>query len=205
MFNQITPYLTLSALVLVLVLFVLVIVLWRGIRRVRAGQLVVMGHNDERDIVALVNQLDTQVRDLREAVTVLTNQLESSNRKLNCSLTNCAIIRYDAFRDLGGEQSASLAILDNYASGMVLTSIVARDFSRLYLRHIHEGISDSVLAPEEERAIKEAVPRPLRRSAEHKAKAQPAPEAARAFEAFAEFDAPQPDQPARRVETHLYD
>ena len=115
---------------------VLVLLLWSIVRRLRRSQTVVLGHHEERDVVAHVADLDTQVRNLREAVEILTDQLDEHKRHLDHALTNRAIVRYDAFRDAGGEQSASFALLDNHRSGVVFSAIAARDFARIYVKHL---------------------------------------------------------------------
>ena len=107
--RDIAPYVALGAAALSLVLLILVIVLLARVGKLRRAQTVVLGHHEQRDIVAHTEDLDTQVRNLREAVEILTDQLDDQKRHLDRALTNRAIIRYDAFRDAGGEQSASFA------------------------------------------------------------------------------------------------
>jgi len=159
--RDIAPYAALAAVVLSLALLVLVVILWTSVRRLRRSQLVVMGHHEQRDIVAHVQSLDSQVRNLREAVEILTDQLDEQKRHLDHALTNRAIVRYDAFRDAGGEQSASFALLDNHRSGVVFSAIAARDFARIYVKHLRDGVADRDLSPEEQQAVAVAVPRPL--------------------------------------------
>ena len=101
------------------------------------------------------------MRNLREAVEILTDQLDDQKRHLDHALTNRAIVRYDAFRDAGGEQSASFALLDQYRSGVVFSAIAARDFARIYVKHISEGVADRDLSPEEVQVMELAVPKPL--------------------------------------------
>src|SRR5665647_1330004 len=158
--QDISPYAALAAVALSLALLVLVLVLWSSVRRVRRSQLVVMGHHEQRDIVAHVENLDSQVRNLREAVEILTDQLDEQKRRLDHALTNRAIVRYDAFRDAGGEQSASFALLDDHRSGVVFSAIAARDFARIYVKHLRDGVADRDLSPEEQQAVAAAVPRP---------------------------------------------
>jgi hypothetical protein len=159
--RDIAPYVALGAAALSLVLLILVIVLLARVGKLRRAQTVVLGHHEQRDIVAHTEDLDSQVRNLREAVEILTDQLDEQKRHLDHALTNRAIIRYDAFRDAGGEQSASFALLDQYRSGVVFSAIAARDFARIYVKHVSEGVADRDLSPEEAQAIEAAVPRPL--------------------------------------------
>ena len=178
-FRDIAPYVALGSAVLSLVLLILVVVLMTRVGRLRRAQTVVLGHHEQRDIVAHTEDLDTQVRNLREAVEILTDQLDDQKRHLDHSLTNRAIIRYDAFRDAGGEQSASFALLDGYRSGVVFSAIAARDFARIYVKYLTEGIADRDLSPEEVQAMEAAVPKPLHRGEEGpRARRAPRPESA---------------------------
>jgi hypothetical protein len=206
--RDIAPYAALAAVALSLALLVFVLVLWSSVRRVRRSQLVVMGHHEQRDIVALVESLDSQVRNLREAVEILTDQLDEQKRLLDHALTNRAIVRYDAFRDAGGEQSASFALLDNHRSGVVFSAIAARDFARIYVKHLSDGVADRDLSPEEQQVVAAAVPRPLaageagpRAARAPRLAAEPRPPAGgpsprdderKAFDALAELGDPTP-------------
>ena len=160
--SDIAPYVALGSAALSLVLLVLVIVLLVRVARLRRAQAVVLGHSEQRDIVAHAEDLASQVRNLREAVEILTDQLDAQKRHLDHALTHRAIIRYDAFRDAGGEQSASFALLDEYRSGVVFSAIAARDFARIYVKHLTDGVADRDLSPEEVKAVTAAVPQPLR-------------------------------------------
>jgi len=159
--RDIAPWLSLSATVLALVALVLAGVLWSRLRSVRRAQVVVMATNDQRDIVAHSEQLAAQVRNLRHAVEGLADELKAHKRRLAKTLTHSALVRYDAFRDAGGQQSATLVLLDDYRSGFVISAIAARDFARLYVKILDQGVADRELSPEERRAVAEAVPDPL--------------------------------------------
>lgn len=175
--RDIAPYLAVGAAALAAVLLVLVVVLLVRVDRLRRAQTVVLGHHEQRDIVAHTEDLDSQVRNLREAVEILTDQLDDQKRHLDRALTNRAIVRYDAFRDAGGEQSASFALLDQYRSGVVFSAIAARDFARIYVKYVSDGVADRDLSPEEAQAMEAAVPRPLKRGEEGpKAERAPLPE-----------------------------
>ncbi|MGO8683084.1 MAG: DUF4446 family protein [Thermoleophilia bacterium] len=159
--RDIAPYLAAAAGAAVVVLAVLLTLLWRQLHTLRRAQSVVLGHHGERDLVQHAEHLDERVQNMREAVEVLTSTLDVHKLHLDEALTNRAIVRYDAFRDTGGEQSASLALLDNYRSGLVISTISARDFSRLYVKMLEQGVPDRELSPEEAQVVAQAVPRPL--------------------------------------------
>lgn len=209
--RDIAPYAALAGVAFTLILLVAVIALWISLRRLRRAQTLVLGQHEQTDVVAHVVNLDSQVRSMREAVETLTGELREQRVRLDHTITHRAIVRYDAFRDAGGEQSASLALLDDHRSGVVLSTIAARDFARVYVKYLREGVADRDLSPEEQEVIATAVPRPLedvRQLTEPKpAEGQPSPPQARdaegspsqreAFERLAGGPAPRPDGPRR--------
>jgi len=89
---------------------------------------------------------------LEQAVAVLQAQLPSCLRQAN-------LIRYDAFEDVGGEQSFSLALLDAHGDGVVLTSVYSRMDVRVYAKAIRNGQASHALSKEEERALREVAAR----------------------------------------------
>ena len=159
--RDIAPLVALVAAALAVALLVVLIVLAVRMQRLRQAQLAVLGQHGQRDLVAHAEELDVQVRTLREAVERLTLDLSAQRTRLDDTLTHRALVRYDAFRDAGGEQSASLALLDDHRSGFVLSTIAARDFARVYVKYLHAGVPDKDLSPEEREAVTVAVPEPL--------------------------------------------
>ena len=88
------------------------------------------------------------------------------------------MVRYDAYRDMGGQQSWSIALIDGNNTGAVVTSLHARDHARVYLKELVEGVPGQRLSPEETRAVGLAAgapPRPPRAEGlEEEAPATPA-------------------------------
>jgi len=160
---DIAPYVALAALVAALVLGGAAFWLARRQNALDAQQKAVLGQRRARDLVEYVLELEQQVGNLREAVTILTEEVEHYRHDLDASLSNIALVRFDAFPDTGGEQSASIALLDNYRSGVVISIIASREAARLYVKFLDHGLPDRRLAPEETAAVERAVPRPLPR------------------------------------------
>ena len=69
------------------------------------------------------------------------------------ALRHIAVVRYDAFGDMGGHLSWSMAILDDEGNGTVLTSIHGRSDTRTYAKSVSAWSSDQQLSPEEKEAI----------------------------------------------------
>ena len=66
------------------------------------------------------------------------------------------LARFNPFKELGGDHSFSLAILDSRDSGVVITSLHTRDRTRVYMKDIKKGKSDSELSAEEKKALSKA-------------------------------------------------
>ena len=90
--------------------------------------------------------LPTDVHGLRQEVAALRKEAVDALRHL-------AVVRYDAFGDMGGHLSWSVAILDDGGNGVVLTSIHGRSDARTYAKNVAGWSSDQQLSPEEQEAI----------------------------------------------------
>ncbi len=112
---------------------------------------------------ALRGVLDGQARKidrLEQAVRTLNNTDKRQQRLIDGSVRHVALIRYDAFEDVGGRLSFSCAMLDEHGTGVVLTSINGRQETRVYAKPIAEGRSSHNLSSEEEEAIRQALTAP---------------------------------------------
>ena len=94
--------------------------------------------------------------DLPEDVPALRSEVGALRADLAASLRHLAVVRYDAFADMGGHLSWSVALLDDTGSGVVLTSIHGRQDTRSYATPIAAWVSEQQLSPEEEAAVSHA-------------------------------------------------
>ena len=69
------------------------------------------------------------------------------------ALRHLAVVRYDAFGDMGGRLSWSLALLDDSGNGVVLTSIHGRSEARTYAKNVTAWVCDQPTSPEEDEAL----------------------------------------------------
>ena len=99
-----------------------------------------------------VDALPEDVMGLRQEVAALRAEAAGALRHL-------AVVRYDAFNDMGGHLSWSLALLDDGGDGVVLTSIHGRSEARTYAKNVSSWTSQQQLSPEEEEAVTHAKPR----------------------------------------------
>jgi hypothetical protein len=74
-------------------------------------------------------------------------------------VSNTAVVRYDAYEDTGGQQSASFVFLDATRTGTVVTAIQGRDYARIYVKDLDRGKASVPLSPEEQEAVERAMAR----------------------------------------------
>jgi hypothetical protein len=96
---------------------------------------------------------------LPEDVLGLRQEVAALRAEAAGALRHLAVVRYDAFGDMGGHLSWSLALLDDGGDGVVLTSIHGRSDARTYAKNIAAWTSQQQLSPEEEDAVSHARPR----------------------------------------------
>jgi hypothetical protein len=153
----------LAASALALAALCLCIVLFRQLRQLRADQRAVLGEQQEQDLVAHAAALDASFRELQEYVNGAAKQLDDrltvAEQRLDGAIAHTGLIRYDAYNEMSGRQSTSIALLDSRRSGVVLSSIHHRDQARLYAKQISEGKGELRLSPEEEEALRLALPK----------------------------------------------
>ena len=82
-----------------------------------------------------------------------TSEIEALQLDAATALRHVAVVRYDAFGDMGGHLSWSLALLDDGGDGIVLTSIHGRSDSRTYAKNVTAWSASQQLSPEEQEAI----------------------------------------------------
>jgi len=136
------------------------IALWAllGLRRARAAQRVLLA-GERTDLVDFAVSLQARIDDLHRAVDEVAAGLARVDRRVDGSLSNTSIVRYDAYEGTGGQQSASVALLDGERSGIVLSAIQGRDYARVYLKELDRGRAPIALSPEELDTVERAMAR----------------------------------------------
>jgi hypothetical protein len=131
-----------------------------AMRKLRAAQRAVLG-DSARDLVAHAAHLQSSYESLAQYVedfgTRLDRRMDHAETRLDGVVAHRALVRYDAYGEMSGQQSHSIALLDATRSGIVLSSIHHRDTARLYAKHIHNGQPELELSPEESEAVRLAL------------------------------------------------
>lgn len=127
------------------------------LRRLRREYAILRGEEGERDIFAALAQSLRRVEGLDHRVDGLTRSFESQTAVGRGALQRFGLVRFDAFEDMGGRLSFSVALLDDHGDGVIVTSINGRTETRTYAKPVTGLSSDHNLSDEEREAIAVAV------------------------------------------------
>src|SRR5207253_7575309 len=122
----------------------------------RSAQKVLLG-GGRTDLVDFAVSLQARIDDLHRAVDEVAGAVARADRRIDGALSKTALVRYDAFQQKGGEQSASIAMLDGERSGLVISAIQGRDYARIYMKELDRGRASVALSPEELEAVERAM------------------------------------------------
>jgi hypothetical protein len=128
----------------------------RALQRVRTAQNVLLG-GGTGDLVDFAVSLQARIDELNRAVHAVSGGLERIDARIDGTVSKTAIVRYDAYENSGGHQSASVAMLDASRSGVVLSAIQGRDYARIYVKELDRGRTSVALSPEEQEAVERAM------------------------------------------------
>lgn len=126
------------------------------LRRVRAAQLTLLA-SGSGDLVDFAVSLQGRIDGLHRAVDEVAAALARLERRVDSTVSRLAVVRYDAYENTGGHQSASVALLDASRTGVVLTAIQGRDYARIYIKELGDGRAAVSLSPEEQEAVERAM------------------------------------------------
>lgn len=140
---------------------ILAIVLAFRVRRLRTSQKAVLGEAGQLDLIEHAARLEQGFVELRDWVedtaAGIEQRMAAAEARIDGCVTYRSLIRYDAYNEMSGRQSSSVALLDSRRSGVVMSSILHRENARVYVKQIVEGESELELSPEEREALNTAL------------------------------------------------
>ena len=126
--------------------------------RARAAQRVLLGGR-KQDLVDFAVSLQARIDDVLRTVDEIAGGLSRVDRRVDGAVSKSSIVRYDALSDVGGHQSATLAMLDASRTGVVISAIQGRDYARIYIKELDQGRAPVALSPEERESVERAMAR----------------------------------------------
>mgnify|MGYP001564877988 FL=1 len=139
--------------VLTVLVVVLLVRLWKVEKKLR----VFFSGNDAKSLEDVLVLLRKEMMEARRTLQDVDQRLGEARERLKGSVQNVGIVRFNPFRDAGGDQSFCIALLDEGKNGVVISSLYARDGVRVYGKPIVAGASTYQLSEEEKQAITKAV------------------------------------------------
>ena len=122
----------------------------------------ILDYSEDGDLVTNLERYYNNVRELHKKLNLsnegaILERISACDRKINMSLSKTAIVNFDAFDDVFGKQSFALAILNQFNTGFVITSLYGNSSSNVYVREIKDGKSSIPLLEEEQEAVAKAM------------------------------------------------
>jgi len=130
--------------------------------RLRRSLAVVDAPEGRQSVLEVVGRNRDETAQLREELVASQRAVAEVRAALSDALRRVAVVRYDAFGDMGGALSFTAALLDDAGDGLLLTSIHGRNEARTYAKGVVRGSSELSLSPEEQQAIDAAMHGPAR-------------------------------------------
>jgi Protein of unknown function (DUF4446) len=162
--NSTQGIVALAAAGLAIVAFLWVVVLSLKLRRVRSAQRTILA-GEETDLAAHAASLQeafVQLRDwVEEVASGLEGRVSGAEHRMDGCVSRTSVVRYDAMNELSGQQSSTVALLDERQTGVVISSILHRDQARLYVKRVQDGNPEYELSPEEQQAVEAAMNSPV--------------------------------------------
>jgi hypothetical protein len=153
---SVAGWIAIGAAIAAAVALLLALGYYLALRRVRRAQLVLLGSGRE-DLVDFAVSLQSRIDTLHGSVDQIAAGLAQVDRRVDDTVSKTAIVRYDAYANSGGHQSASVAMLDSARTGVVLSAIQGRDYARIYIKELDRGRASVALSPEEQEAVERAM------------------------------------------------
>ncbi len=134
----------------------LLIVLWMSaqLTRVRTKLAAIP---EDADVPALLKRVDNDLAQLEHAVTGLEPRLAAIEKRLPHAISYTGVVSYDAFGDITGNLSRSIAMLDRNGDGLIISLLVGRSETRFFTKQVRSRAGAEPLSPEEESAVAQAL------------------------------------------------
>lgn len=150
-------YIIMGLVILVVLLLILVIVTMTKLRRLDRKYDYFMRGKDAETLEDIIMDEIDELRDLRAEDRSNKDSIRTLNRNFRASFQKYGIVKYNAFKGMGGNLSFALAVLDYTNSGFVMNCVHSREGCYLYIKEVDMGQTDIVLGNEEQEALEQAL------------------------------------------------
>ena len=145
-------------LVVGIVLLVVVLAIWQTIQLQQIRKQVDSVPKDG-NVFALIDTTTARLNRFEAGLTVVDHRVQDIESRLPFAVTRTAVVSYDAFGNITGQMSRSMALLSESGDGVVLSVLVSREETLFFTKEIRSGVGSEMLSPEEDRAVANAMGR----------------------------------------------
>lgn len=151
------PYIIAGMAIIIFILFIMLIISFKAIGKLEKKFRKFTRGVDNKNIEQVIETYFDKIDESKDKVDVLAENYKVLNEKLKNCVQKTAMKRYKAFENVGSDLSFSIALLNEYNSGMIITGIYGREDSVVYAKPIDRGISRYDLSEEEEEVLNSAI------------------------------------------------
>ena len=150
-------YIIMGLVILVVLLLILAIITMTKLRRLDRKYDYFMRGKDAETLEDIIMDEIDELRDLRAEDRSNKDSIRTLNRNFRASFQKYGIVKYNAFKGMGGNLSFALAVLDYTNSGFVMNCVHSREGCYLYIKEVDMGQTDIVIGNEEQDALEQAL------------------------------------------------
>ena len=150
-------YIIMGLVILVVLLLILAIITMTKLRRLDRKYDYFMRGKDAETLEDIIMDEIDELRDLRAEDRSNKDSIRTLNRNFRASFQKYGIVKYNAFKGMGGNLSFVIALLDDNNTGFVLNSVHSREGCYLYMKDVVEGKTEVLLGSEEKEALERAL------------------------------------------------
>lgn len=155
--NEYSVFIIISLLVITVLLFIMTVVLLSSVNKLEKKYRKMMRGVNNKNLEEAINSNLDNIEKALEKSEMAINECKNLSEQMRGCVNKVAIMRYKAFEDVGSDLSFSIAILDDYNDGVIITGIYARHDSTTYAKPIDKGISRYELSEEELHVLSQAI------------------------------------------------
>ena len=155
-YQSYAPWLWLGSALLGLVVVIWLIAIQARLQRALRQYQALMSGTSAGNLEDVLNMHIAEVRQTVVKVQELDDRTRQIDKTLRHSMQWLGMVRFNPFRDTGGDQSFAIALVDGYGNGVVISSLHARDGTRVYAKPLRHWESTYTLTDEEKEAIARA-------------------------------------------------
>jgi hypothetical protein len=143
---------------IVIVVLVLVLAIWQAVQ-IQGLRHRLNSVPEDGDVIAMLTNIDSRITEFESRLTIDGQRLADLEKQMPYALSYIGVISYNAFGNIVGNRSRSIALLNQQADGIVITILTSREETLFFTKEVRAGVGIEELSPEEQAAVDRAVVR----------------------------------------------